>query len=228
MKNKTSIIFKKVGDIILSRKEIGEVLEIIDKMYPDVDRSMLEFTTSFELLVATILSAQATDISVNKVTKEMFKIANTPEDFAKMDIKELENHIRTIGIYRNKAKNIKAASKILIEDYNSEVPADKKELQKLPGVGRKTANVVCANAFGIPSIAVDTHVFRVANRIGLAEASNVDKTQDQLEENLDRSRWSKTHHQLITHGRTLCKARNPLCEQRDINRLCLYYRGDHD
>ncbi len=228
MKNKTSIIFKKVGDIILSRKEIGEVLEIIDKMYPDVDRSMLEFTTSFELLVATILSAQATDISVNKVTKEMFKIANTPEDFAKMDIKELENHIRTIGIYRNKAKNIKAASKILIEDYNSEVPADKKELQKLPGVGRKTANVVCANAFGIPSIAVDTHVFRVANRIGLAEASNVDKTQDQLEENLDRSRWSKTHHQLITHGRTLCKARNPLCEQCDINRLCLYYRGDHD
>jgi len=228
VKNKTSIIFKKVGDIILSRKEIGEVLEIIDKMYPDVDRSMLEFTTSFELLVATILSAQATDISVNKVTKEMFKIANTPEDFAKMDIKELENHIRTIGIYRNKAKNIKAASKILIEDYNSEVPADKKELQKLPGVGRKTANVVCANAFGIPSIAVDTHVFRVANRIGLAEASNVDKTQDQLEENLDRSRWSKTHHQLITHGRTLCKARNPLCEQCDINRLCLYYRGDHD
>ena len=228
MKNKTSIIFKKVGDIILSRKEIGEVLEIIDKMYPDVDRSMLEFTTSFELLVATILSAQATDISVNKVTKEMFKIANTPEDFAKMDIKELENHIRTIGIYRNKAKNIKAASKILIEDYDSEVPADKKELQKLPGVGRKTANVVCANAFGIPSIAVDTHVFRVANRIGLAEASNVDKTQDQLEENLDRSRWSKTHHQLITHGRTLCKARNPLCEQCDINRLCLYYRGDHD
>ena len=228
MKNKTSIIFKKVGDIILSRKEIGEVLEIIDKMYPDVDRSMLEFSTPFELLVATILSAQATDISVNKVTKEMFKIANTPEDFAKMDIKELENHIRTIGIYRNKAKNIKAASKILIEDYNSEVPADKKELQKLPGVGRKTANVVCANAFGIPSIAVDTHVFRVANRIGLAEASNVDKTQDQLEENLDRSRWSKTHHQLITHGRALCKARNPQCEQCDINKLCLYYRGDND
>ena len=228
MKNKTSIISKKVGDIILSRKEIGEVLEIIDRMYPDVDRSMLEFTTPFELLVATILSAQATDISVNKVTKEMFKIANTPEDFAKMDIKELENHIRTIGIYRNKAKNIKAASKILIEDYNSEVPADKKELQKLPGVGRKTANVVCANAFGIPSIAVDTHVFRVANRIGLAEASNVDKTQDQLEENLDRSRWSKTHHQLITHGRSLCRARNPLCEQCDLNKICLYYRGNHD
>lgn len=218
----------KVGDIILSRKEIGEVLEILDKMYPDVDRSMLDFTTPFELLVATILSAQATDVSVNKVTKEMFKIANTPEDFANMDIEELENHIRTIGIYRNKAKNIKAASKILIEDYDSIVPQDKKELQKLPGVGRKTANVVCANAFGIPSIAVDTHVFRVSNRIGLAEANNVDRTQDQLEKNIDESRWSKTHHQIITHGRAICKARNPLCEECEINKLCLYYRRSHD
>lgn len=197
-------------------------------MYPNVDRSMLEFTSPFELLVATILSAQATDVSVNKVTKEMFKVANTPEDFAKMDIKELENHIRTIGIYRNKAKNIKATSKILMEDYNSIVPADKEELQKLPGVGRKTANVVCANAFGIASIAVDTHVFRVSNRIGLACANNVDKTQDQLEKNIDESRWSKTHHQLITHGRAICKARNPLCEECEINSVCLYYRRIDD
>ena len=197
-------------------------------MYPDVDRSMLEFTTPFFLFLATILSAQATDVSVNKVTKEMFKVANTPEDFAKMDIKELENHIRTIGIYRNKAKNIKATSKILMEDYNSIVPADKEELQKLPGVGRKTANVVCANAFGIASIAVDTHVFRVSNRIGLACANNVDKTQDQLEKNIDESRWSKTHHQLITHGRAICKARNPLCEECEINSVCLYYRRIDD
>ncbi len=197
-------------------------------MYPDVDHSMLEFTTPFELLVATILSAQATDVSVNKVTKEMFKVANTPEDFAQMEIKDLENHIRTIGIYRNKAKNIKATSKILVEDYNSEVPADKNELQKLPGVGRKTANVVCANAFGIPSIAVDTHVFRVSNRIGLAEANNVDKTQDQLEKNLPESSWSKAHHQMIVHGRSLCKARNPLCEECEINKICQYYRRKND
>ena len=189
---------------------------------------MLDFTTPFELLIATILSAQATDVSVNKVTKEMFKVANTPEDFANMDIKDLENHIRTIGIYRNKAKNIKATSKILVEDYNSKVPADKKELQKLPGVGRKTANVVCANAFGIPSIAVDTHVFRVSNRIGLADANNVDKTQEKKKKNIDESRWSKTHHQLITHGRSLCKARNPLCEECLINKLCLFYRRNHD
>lgn len=115
-----------------------------------------------------------------------------------------------------------------MEDYNSVVPADKKELQKLPGVGRKTANVVCANAFGIPSIAVDTHVFRVSNRIGLADANNVDKTQDQLEKNIDESRWSKTHHQIISHGRALCKARNPLCEECEINKLCQYYRRIHD
>ncbi len=197
-------------------------------MYPDVDHSMLDFTTPFELLVATILSAQATDVSVNKVTKEMFKEANTPEDFANMDIKTLENYIRSIGIYRNKAKNIKAASKILINDYNSTVPKDKKELQKLPGVGRKTANVVVSNAYGIPAIAVDTHVFRVSNRIGLANATNVDKTEDQLEKNIDQSRWTKTHHQIITHGRALCKARNPLCEECPINEICEYYRRLND
>lgn len=197
-------------------------------MYPDVDHSMLDFTTPFELLVATILSAQATDVSVNKVTKEMFKEANTPEDFANMDIKTLENYIRSIGIYRNKAKNIKAASKILINDYNSTVPKDKKELQKLPGVGRKTANVVVSNAYGIPAIAVDTHVFRVSNRIGLANATNVDKTEDQLEKNIDQSRWTKTHHQIITHGRALCKARNPLCEECPINGICEYFRRLND
>ena len=197
-------------------------------MYPDVDHSMLDFTTPFELLVATILSAQATDVSVNKVTKEMFKEANTPEDFANMDIKTLENYIRSIGIYRNKAKNIKAASKILVNDYNSTVPKDKKELQKLPGVGRKTANVVVSNAYGIPAIAVDTHVFRVSNRIGLANATNVDKTEDQLEKNIDQSRWTKTHHQIITHGRALCKARNPLCEECPINGICEYFRRLND
>ncbi|MFO3667107.1 endonuclease III [Anaerococcus kampingiae] len=214
--------------MILSKNDIKKVLDLLDIMYPDVDHSMLDFTTPFELLVATILSAQATDVSVNKVTKEMFKEANTPEDFANMDIKKLENYIRSIGIYRNKAKNIQAASKILINDYNSIVPKDKKELQKLPGVGRKTANVVVSNAYGIPAIAVDTHVFRVSNRIGLANANNVDNTEDQLEKNIDQSRWTKTHHQIITHGRALCKARNPLCEECQLNKLCEYYRRQND
>ncbi len=153
-------------------------------MYPDVDYSMLNFTTPFELLIATILSAQSTDVRVNKVTSVMFKDMNTAEEFAKADIKTIENYIRTVGIYKNKAKNISATSKILCSDYNGEVPADIKELMKLPGVGRKTANVVASNAFNIPAIAVDTHVFRVSNRLGLADAKNVEKTEKQLMENI--------------------------------------------
>ncbi len=189
---------------------------------------MLEFSTPFELLVATILSAQATDVSVNKATEKMFKKANTPEDFARLDLKTIESYIRSIGLYKNKAKYILATSKILISDYNSEVPVDKKELMKLPGVGRKTANVVLSNAFDIPAIAVDTHVFRVSNRIGLAEAKSVDLTEKQLENNIDKSRWRKTHHQLITHGREICKARKPLCSQCPIKGVCLYFRRKHD
>lgn len=189
---------------------------------------MLEFSTPFELLVATILSAQATDVSVNKATEKMFKKANTPEDFARLDLKTIESYIRSIGLYKNKAKYILATCKILISDYNSEVPVDKKELMKLPGVGRKTANVVLSNAFDIPAIAVDTHVFRVSNRIGLADAKNVDLTEKQLENNIDKSRWRKTHHQLITHGREICKARNPLCSQCPIKEICLYFRREND
>lgn len=221
-------MIKRLVIIILDKQSIDKVLKILDEMYPDVDYSMLNFNTPFELLVATILSAQATDVSVNKVTNRLFEKANTPEDFAKMDIEELENHIRSIGIYRNKAKNIKATSKILLKDYSSKVPADKKELMKLPGVGRKTANVVVSNAFGIPAIAVDTHVFRVSNRIGLAQAKTVDKTEDDLEKNIDKSRWRKTHHQLITHGREICKSRNPLCEKCDLKGLCQYYEKTDD
>ena len=193
-------------------------------MYPDVDRSMLEFTTPFELLVATILSAQATDVSVNKVTKEMFKFANTPEDFAKMDIKELENHIRTIGIYRNKAKNIKNASIMLIREFGGIVPDNMKDLTKLPGVGRKTANVVMSNAFGIDAIAVDTHVQRVSNRIGLANSKDVLNTEKDLRKNLPKEKWSKLHHQIIAHGRKICKARNPMCEECDLRDLCQDYK----
>ncbi len=189
---------------------------------------MLNFTTPFELLVATILSAQSTDVRVNKVTSVMFKEMNTAEEFAKADIKTIENYIRTVGIYKNKAKNISATSKILSSDYNGKVPADIKELMKLPGVGRKTANVVASNAFNIPAIAVDTHVFRVSNRLGLAQAKNVEKTEKQLMENIPKERWRKTHHQLITHGRALCKARGPICEECYLNVVCEFYRRDHD
>lgn len=189
---------------------------------------MLNFTSPFELLVATMLSAQSTDVRVNKVTEVMFKDLNTPEDFAKADLETIISYIKTVGIYKNKAKNIKAASEILVRDYNSQVPRDRDELVKLPGVGRKTANVVVSNAYGIPAIAVDTHVFRVANRIGLAESNNVLATERDLEKNIDRDLRSKTHHQLIRHGRAICKARKPECSTCPLNKVCEFVGESND
>ncbi|MBS6105813.1 MAG: endonuclease III [Anaerococcus sp.] len=197
-------------------------------MYEDPDKNLLHFETPFEALIATMLSAQSTDKRVNAVTSKLFKVANTPKDFANMDINELENWIKSIGIYKNKAKNIKETSKILVQDYQGEVPNKKSELIKLPGVGNKTANVVLANAFDIPAFAVDTHVFRVSNRIGLADGKNVEQTEDQLTENVPKKDWNITHKRLITHGRAICKARNPLCEECELNKLCLYNRSKND
>lgn len=209
--------------MVLSKKEIEKVLEILKQMYPDV-KSMLHFNTPFELLVATILSAQCTDVRVNKVTDVMFKEYNTPQDFAKMDIKDIEEYIKTCGLYRNKAKNIKNASIKLVKDFNGKVPDNMKEIMTLPGVGRKTANVVLSNAFGIPGIAVDTHVFRVTNRIGLADAKDVLHTEYQLRENIPKERWSDAHHELIYLGRNICKARKPLCEMCKLTQYCKYYK----
>lgn len=197
-------------------------------MYEDPDKNLLHFETPFEALIATMLSAQSTDKRVNAVTSKLFKVANTPKDFANMDINELENWIKSIGIYKNKAKNIKETSKILVQDYHGEVPNKKSELIKLPGVGNKTANVVLANAFDIPAFAVDTHVFRVSNRIGLADGKNVEQTEVQLTENVPKKDWNITHKRLITHGRAICKARNPLCEECELNKLCLYNRSKND
>lgn len=197
-------------------------------MYEDPDKNLLHFETPFEALIATMLSAQSTDKRVNAVTSKLFKVANTPKDFANMDINELENWIKSIGIYKNKAKNIKETSKILVQDYQGEVPNKKSELIKFPGVGNKTANVVLANAFDIPAFAVDTHVFRVSNRIGLADGKNVEQTEAQLTENVPKKDWNITHKRLITHGRAICKARNPLCEECELNKLCLYNRSKND
>ncbi|MFO3718114.1 endonuclease III [Anaerococcus sp. ENR1011] len=213
---------------MLSKKEIKEVLEILASMYEDPNKDLLHFETPFEALIATMLSAQSTDVRVNQVTSKLFKVANTAKDFANMDIGELEDWIKSIGIYKNKAKNIKATSKILLEDYNGKVPNVKAELIKLPGVGNKTANVVLANAFDMPAFAVDTHVFRVSNRLGLANAKNVSQTEKQLTKNVPEDEWNITHKRLITHGRALCKARGPLCDECDLNKLCLYYRRDDD
>ena len=221
-------MIKRIGDIILKKSEIKEVLQILDKLYPNPSKNMLHFSTPFEALVATMLSAQSTDVRVNEVTSSLFKVANTPEAFAKMDISELEEWIKSIGIYKNKAKNIKATSKILLEDYKGEVPNTKSELIKLPGVGTKTANVVLANAFDIPAFAVDTHVFRVSNRLGIADGKNVVETERDLEKNVEKERWNKTHKQLITHGRAVCKARGPLCEECELSNLCLFFRSNND
>jgi endonuclease III len=183
----------------------------------------LEHENPFELLIATILSAQCTDVRVNIVTSRLFKTYSTPKDFAMLEPYQLEPLIKSCGVYKNKALAIVMTSRKLLEDFAGEVPSDMKDLMSLRGVGRKTANVVMANAFGKDAIAVDTHVFRVSNRIGLANADNVFDTEKQLMKAIQKDKWSRFHHYLIWHGRSVCKARKPLCEICSINRWCKYY-----
>lgn len=207
---------------ILSHKEADKCLDVLEETYPDA-KCELEHRSPFELLVATILSAQCTDVRVNKVTEEMFKKYNKPEDFANMDIKTLEGLVKECGLYRNKAKNIKATSNVILEEFNGKVPETIKDLMKLPGVGKKTANVVASTCFGVPAIAVDTHVFRVSNRIGFVSENNVEKTEKALEKKIDRDRWTKAHHLFIFHGRRCCTARSPKCQACPIKDFCRYY-----
>ncbi|NBI05330.1 endonuclease III [Senegalia massiliensis] len=208
----------------LNKLETKEVLEILKNLYPDA-KSELNFTNPFELLIATILSAQSTDKRVNSITKDLFKEYKTPKDFLSLTTEELGEKIRSIGFFRNKSKNILSTCKILLEDYDGEVPKTREELIKLPGVGRKTANVVISNAFGKDAIAVDTHVFRVSNRIGIVKAKNVDETENQLMKNIDKDLWSDAHHWLIFHGRRICKARSPKCSECPLTNHCLYYKN---
>lgn len=191
---------------ILNKKEIEEVLESLLHLYPDA-KAELDFTNPFELLIATILSAQCTDIQVNKTTDKLFKEYKTPKDYLRLTEEELGRKIYSCGFYKTKSKNILETCKILIENYDGKVPDNIEELMKLPGVGRKTANVVVSNAFGVPAIAVDTHVFRVSNRIGLADSKNVSDTELDLMKNIKKSMWTKAHHLIIFHGRRICKAR---------------------
>ncbi|MBF7096879.1 endonuclease III [Alkalibacter mobilis] len=207
----------------LTQEEISEILELLSKKYEN-PKPMLDFTTSFELLVATVLSAQCTDVRVNKVTSHLYKLANTPKDIINLGQKELESIIKSCGLSKTKSTNIVSLSQMLIDHYDSQVPASIEELVKLPGVGRKTANVVVSNAFGIPAIAVDTHVFRVANRIGLAKSKNVDGTEKDLRKNIPENLWTDAHHWLIYHGRQVCNARNPKCGECMLKNLCLYHR----
>jgi endonuclease-3 len=180
----------------------------------------LEYSTNFELLIAVILSAQATDVSVNKATKPLFAIANTPETIYALGEAGLKAYIKTIGLANTKAKNIIATCKSLIEKYQSKVPNSREALESLSGVGRKTANVVLNTAFGEPTIAVDTHIFRVSNRIGIAHGDTVLAVEQQLEKSVPEQYKLNAHHWLILHGRYICTARNPKCSQCIIKDLC--------
>ena len=208
----------------LSKEKINIVMEKLEKLYPDA-KPELNFSNSFELLIATILSAQCTDVRVNKVTEKLFKDFKTPEEFLTLDVDGLSKYIHSCGFYNSKSKNILETCRILVEKYNSIVPSDMESLTLLPGVGRKTANVVRSCAFGIPSLAVDTHVFRVTNRIGIINEGNVLDSEFALMKKLKKNTWNKAHHLFIFHGRRLCKSRKPDCKNCIINSECLYFKN---
>jgi endonuclease-3 len=191
-------------------------------------RTELHFSSPFELLVAVILSAQATDKSVNKATAGLFRVAHTPAAMLALGVDGLWRHIRSIGLYNSKARNIIETSRLLIERHSGEVPSSREELERLPGVGRKTANVVLNTAFGQPTIAVDTHIFRVANRIGLVAGKTPREVEDKLLKVVPPEFRKDAHHWLILHGRYTCKARNPACPTCVINDLCEYRHKTHD
>lgn len=206
----------------LNKKEAKEVIRILEETFPDA-KAELDFTNPFELLIATILSAQCTDVRVNKTTAVLFKELKCPIDYVKLTEAELGERIKSCGFYNTKSKNILATCRILIDKHDGIVPDNMEDLLQLPGVGRKTANVVLSNAFGVPAIAVDTHVFRVSNRIGLAKSDNVEDTEKDLMGIIDKSMWSKAHHLLIFQGRRICKARKPMCDQCPLTDYCIFY-----
>lgn len=194
-------------------------IAILEEVYKGV-KPALKFRNPFELLIAVILSAQCTDVRVNVVTERLFAKAPTPEAILALGLETLEQEIKDCGLFRNKAKNIMAACQMLLQDYGGQVPEDFEALQKLPGVGRKTANVVMSVAFDYPAIAVDTHVFRVANRLKLAAGATPLEVEKGLQKAIPKEKWSAAHHWLIWHGRKICKARNPLCAGCPLHEVC--------
>lgn len=203
----------------MTKKDRIQILATLESLYGH-EKCGLDFNSPFELLIATILSAQCTDVRVNIVTKELFQGYNTPERLLLLGEKGLLEKIRTCGLSNTKAKNIILTSNRLLSEYGGVIPKILEELITLPGVGRKTANVVLSNAFNIPAIAVDTHVFRVSKRIGLAKGKNVLEVEKELMDNIPKSQWSQAHHWLIWHGRKCCTARNPNCANCAIRSLC--------
>lgn len=205
----------------MKKDKIDQIFAIFAARNPH-PKTELNFTNEFTLLVAVVLSAQSTDVGVNKATKALFEVADSPQRMLKLGEEKLKKYISTIGLYNNKAKNIIALSKILVEQFDSIVPEDLEKLQSLPGVGRKTANVVLNCAFNHPTIAVDTHVFRVSNRIGLVKETDVLKTELALLKVIPKKWQMHAHHWLILHGRYICKAAKPKCYECPIVELCEY------
>ena len=207
------------------KERAKKILKLLKKEYPEV-KIALDFETPFQLLVATILSAQCTDARVNLVTKDLFKKYKTPEDFIKISVEKLEKDIFSTGFYRQKAKSIKSCCEALINEHKGEVPRDFELLTKLPGVGRKTASVISGNAFGIPAIAVDTHVKRISNLLGFIESEDPVKIEFRLKELFQEEDWTISSHLIATHGRNVCFARKPKCENCCISGLCPSKRKD--
>lgn len=205
---------------MLNKAQIRYCLDVMGEMYPDAHCELVH-DNPFELVVAVALSAQCTDALVNKVTKNLFQKYKTPRDYLKVPLEELQNDIRSIGLFRNKAKNIQNLSKMLLEEYNGEVPRSLDQLIKLPGVGRKTANVVASVAFGIPAIAVDTHVERVSKRLAFCRLKDsVLEVEQTLMRKIPEEEWSVTHHRMIFFGRYHCKAQNPQCHICPLLDVC--------
>jgi len=205
---------------MLNKTQIRYCLDTMADMYPEAHCELVH-DNPFELVIAVALSAQCTDVLVNKVTRNLFQKYKTPEDYLSVSLEELQQDIRSIGLYRNKAKNIQKLCRMLLDDYNGEVPSDRDELTKLPGVGRKTANVVVSVAFGIPAIAVDTHVERVSKRLAICRWKDpVLEVEKTLMKKVPMDEWGVTHHRMIFFGRYHCKAQRPQCEECRLLEVC--------
>lgn len=208
----------------MKQKDAVEIIRILKEFYPDATCS-LDFKTPFQMVVAVMLSAQCTDERVNKTTPQLFEKYGTPEAIAKMDIEELEKIIHPCGFYKNKAKNVKAAAEMILNEYNGKVPETMEELMKLPGVGRKSANVVMLEAFNNPQgIAVDTHAKRISNKLGLSKNTDPEKIEKDLLKVIPKEYYYDANHLLVWHGRKICTARNPKCEECPVNKWCHWGR----
>ena len=207
--------------MLLNKNKAFKLIELLNKSIKN-PKTSLKYRNKFTLLTSVVLSAQCTDVNVNKVTKNIYKKYYTPEHFVNLGINKIKKLIKSIGLFNNKAKNLYYLSKILLESYKSKVPNKFEELILLPGVGRKTANVVLNAAFNKPTIAVDTHVFRVSNRTGLSNGKNPEQVENQLLQILPKKHIKEAHHLVLLHGRYTCKSRKPLCKKCVINKICLY------